>query len=77
MLLASGCGVRQGLSQEALAARCQRFGWDISRATLSKIEAGLRCVSDAEVVLLAAVLKCAVAELLPKNARVCLEFVAR
>ena len=69
--------MQRGLSQEAFAAACQRLGWDISRATLSKIEAGLRCVSDAETVLLAAVLKCAVTDLLPKDVRVCLAFVSR
>ena len=69
--------VRRGDSQENLAADCQRLGWDISRATLSKIEAGLRCVSDAEIVLLAAGLKCAPADLLPKDVRVALAFVSR
>ena len=69
--------VQRNLSQEDLAAKCQRFGWDISRPTLAKIEAGLRCVSEAEIVLLAAVLKCAVTDLLPKDVRVCLAFVAR
>lgn len=64
--------MKQGLSQEALAAQCQRAGWDISRATLSKIEAGLRCVSDVEIVLLAHILKCTPGELLTQNFRYCL-----
>jgi len=64
--------MQQNLSQEAFAAACQRFGWDISRGTLSKIEAGLRCVSDAEVVLLAKILGCSPTDLLPKDVRACL-----
>ena len=46
-----------GLTQEQLAARCQVRGWDISRATLSQIEARLRCVIDSELLILAKVLK--------------------
>lgn len=56
-----------GLSQEALAARLQVVGWDISRAGLSKIEARLRRVNDAELLLLARVLKCGVADLYPRR----------
>jgi len=41
------------MSQEMLAARLGRVGWDISRGTLAKIEAGIRCVSDKELLLLA------------------------
>jgi transcriptional regulator with XRE-family HTH domain len=64
--------LERNLSQEAFAAACQRFGWDISRGTISKIEAGLRCVSDAEVVLLAHVLQRSPLDLLPNDTRVCL-----
>ena len=39
----------RGLKQEDLAARCGVLGWDLSRGTLSKIEAQLRCVTDAEL----------------------------
>jgi len=46
-----------GLTQEELAARCQLQGFDISRGTLSQIEAQLRCVSDDELLALARVLK--------------------
>ena len=53
-----------GLSQEQLAARCQTAGWDVSRGTLAKIEAGVRRLNDAEVVILARVLKVKVADLL-------------
>lgn len=52
------------LSQEALAARCQAGGWDVSRGTFAKIEAGVRRVNDAEVVILAKALRCTVADLL-------------
>ena len=61
--------VGRGLTQEALTARCQLAGWNLSRPTIGKIEAGLRQVTDAELWLLARVLACPVAELLPKNAR--------
>ena len=54
-----------GLSQEALAAKLQLAGWDLSRAGLSKIEAGLRRVNDAELWVLAKVLSCPLADLFP------------
>jgi hypothetical protein len=41
------------LSQEALAVRLELDGWKISRGTLSKIEAGIRQVTDFEVMALA------------------------
>lgn len=44
------------LTQRELVIRLELSGWDISRATLSKIEAGLRQVTDFEVVILADVL---------------------
>ncbi len=45
------------LSQEELAVRLELDGWKISRATLSKIEAGIRRVSDFEVLALSKTLK--------------------
>lgn len=51
------------LSQEALSARCQTLGWVINRGTFAKIEAGLRRVNDAEVLVLAKALRCGVADL--------------
>jgi transcriptional regulator with XRE-family HTH domain len=45
-----------GLTQEQFAAQCQLQGLDISRGTVSQIEAQVRCVSDAELFLLATVL---------------------
>lgn len=56
-----------GLSQEALAAKLQVAGWDITRAGLSKIEARLRRVNDAEMLILARVLKVGVADLYPRR----------
>jgi transcriptional regulator with XRE-family HTH domain len=45
------------LSQDALATLCQVAGWDLTRGTLAKIESGIRRVNDAEVVVLASILK--------------------
>lgn len=59
--------VAQKVTQEALAARCQVAGWDLSRETLSKIEAQLRRVNDAEVQMLAHVLKCELRDLFPSS----------
>ena len=53
-----------GMSQDALAAHLQTAGWDLSRAGLSKVEAGLRLVIDAEVVVLSKVLRCTPLDLL-------------
>jgi len=45
------------ITQEQLATQCQLNGFDISRGTLSQIEAQLRCVTDDELLALARVLK--------------------
>lgn len=55
------------VTQEMFAAKCTLLGLDVSRATLSKIEAQLRCVTDSELVILAEALKVEVAELLPSK----------
>jgi transcriptional regulator with XRE-family HTH domain len=60
---------QQGLTQEMFAARCTLLGFDLSRATLSKIEAQLRCVTDSELVTLAKALKVDVPVLLPSKPR--------
>jgi transcriptional regulator with XRE-family HTH domain len=61
---------QQEVTQEMFAARCSILGWDLSRGTLSKIEAQLRCVTDAELVILAKALKVEVSAILPpKKAR--------
>jgi len=56
---------QQGMTQEALAARCGVLGWDLSRATLSKIEAQLRCVTDGELDFLARALRVEIPALYP------------
>jgi len=52
------------MSQETIVAKCGAAGWDLSRGTFAKIESGLRRVNDAEVVLLAKVLRCSLEELI-------------
>jgi len=58
----------QGLTQEALTARCQLAGLQIERGTLAKIEAGIRQVTDIEVIGLATALRVPVATLFPTPA---------
>jgi len=55
--------VAANLSQAALAAACQRIGWDIDRNTVAKIEGRLRWVGDFELVYLTKALKCSLADL--------------
>lgn len=45
------------LTQEQFTARCGVLGWRLSRSTLAKIEAQVRCVSDAELFVLARALR--------------------
>jgi transcriptional regulator with XRE-family HTH domain len=45
-----------GLTQEQFASKCQLKGLDISRGTVSQIEAQIRRVTDAELFLLSSVL---------------------
>ena len=59
----------RGLSQPSLAAECQKHGWDIARDTIAKIEGQRRWVSDAELVMLAVVLRVPVDNLLPPAKR--------
>jgi transcriptional regulator with XRE-family HTH domain len=56
---------QQDMTQEALAARCNVLGWDLSRGTLSKIEAQLRCVTDSELRILADALRVRLDDLYP------------
>lgn len=56
-----------GISQGELATRLQLAGWDISRGGLSKIEACLRRVNDAELWMLGNVLGCPLGELFPDD----------
>ena len=54
-----------GLSQAALAAKCQRMGWDLSRDVLARIESGVRGITDKEMAIFSDVLGVPVQELLP------------
>jgi transcriptional regulator with XRE-family HTH domain len=45
---------KQGLTQPQLVAKLNIAGWDLSRATYSKIESQIRCVADYELLKLAA-----------------------
>lgn len=56
-----------GLSQEELAARAQRSGWDIGRGVVAKIETGTRYVTDVELVRMAKLLRVPARDLLPKG----------
>jgi transcriptional regulator with XRE-family HTH domain len=58
-----------GWTQEELATRCQLKGLDISRGTLSQIEARLRCVTDDELLPLAQVLEVTTDSLFPAEKR--------
>lgn len=60
----------KGWSQEDFAAKCQLIGWDIDRGTVSKIEAGLRRVTDAELYMLALTLKVSIKDLFPSEKEV-------
>jgi transcriptional regulator with XRE-family HTH domain len=55
------------LSQEELTVRLELDGWKISRGTLSKIEAGIRQVTDFEVMALSRTLKVSPEWLLDKH----------
>lgn len=53
------------LSQQRLAVECARLGYDLTRATLAKIEAEIRAVSDIELFVIAHALNLPLAELFP------------
>jgi transcriptional regulator with XRE-family HTH domain len=55
------------LTQEQLSARCGVLGWRLSRSTLAKIEAQVRCVSDAELFVLAKALRKEIDQLYSAN----------
>ncbi len=46
----------KGRTQDQLAARLQRNGWDIDMATLARIETGKRTLTDFELAFLLRVL---------------------
>jgi len=60
---------QSGLSQPAFAAKCQRMGWDITRDTIAKIEAGTRWVGDFELIHLARSLGVPLETLFPASVR--------
>jgi len=67
-----GPGVRkaryeQKLSQTQLVAKCQVLGWNVSRDIIAAIEGQVRCVTDAELVGLAAALRIEEARLMPSR----------
>ena len=66
-----------GLSQEKIAAKIQVEGWDLSRGGLSKIEAQLRRVNDAELWVFSRVFSCDVRDLYPDNPDENIEAVLR
>jgi len=43
---------KNNLTQDQLATKLNLKGWDLSRTTLSKIEAQVRCVTDLELLSL-------------------------
>lgn len=53
------------MSQSEFAGLCQRSGWDVSRETLAKIESGIRCVTDLELIEIASALKLTLPALFP------------
>jgi transcriptional regulator with XRE-family HTH domain len=55
------------MTQETLAARCAVHGFDISRGTLAKIEAQVRCVTDSELWVLAKALGVSLESLFPQK----------
>jgi transcriptional regulator with XRE-family HTH domain len=66
-----GCVRKQrehlGLSQNDLARKCQLFGWDVDRLTITRIEGGKRLLCDYELLILASILQVFAADLLPDN----------
>jgi transcriptional regulator with XRE-family HTH domain len=56
---------QRGWTQEVFAQKLQLSGWDVSRTSLAKLEAGLRWVSDCELLFLAKVLSVDLAGLFP------------
>jgi transcriptional regulator with XRE-family HTH domain len=57
------------LTQEMLAARCTVLGCELTRGTLSKIEAQIRGITDLELPAISKVLKVSMEELFPKAIR--------
>jgi transcriptional regulator with XRE-family HTH domain len=58
---------QRGLTQDMFAAQCSVRGFEMSRVTLSKIEAQVRCVVDSELLAFAQILGVDIRELFPKD----------
>ena len=56
---------QRNLTQELFAARCAVRGLDLSRGTLAKIEAQVRCVTDSELLVIAKALEVEIRDLYP------------
>jgi transcriptional regulator with XRE-family HTH domain len=61
--------LKQGLSQQMLSARCETSGLTLSRETLAKIEAQVRCLTDIELLTIATVLRVQVKEFFPDKSK--------
>jgi len=59
--------IQQDWTQDALAAKLQVEGWDVSRESLAKLEAQFRRVPDCELLFLAKVLGVEIVDLFPRN----------
>ncbi len=59
--------VEREISQLILSTRCSRLGYELTRSTLAKIEAGIRAVSDVELFLIAHVLDVGIENLYPSD----------
>ena len=55
------------MTQQALASRVAVLGYDLTRGTLAKIEAGIRAVSDVEFFLIAHALSVEISDFTPPN----------
>ncbi len=60
----------QDMTQDDLAAKLQRAGWDVSRVSVAKVEAQLRWVADCELFILARVLGVPMEQLFPSGKEV-------
>lgn len=58
----------KGMSQADLAISCQLAGWDISRGVVARIEGGVRCIADFELIELSRVLQVPIPDLYPASA---------
>jgi transcriptional regulator with XRE-family HTH domain len=53
------------LTQAKFATLCRQKGWNLTREIVARIEGGVRCVADFELMLLSEILKVPVIGLLP------------